>query len=103
MSNNLDTSDLSGGMANPETAVNDAIHKHDAALTETLVFDLTVDETMSAADYRSAVRISVTPIGTSKTLTLPAVKKLTYIQNDDADDFDLAKGATTIALAAGDG
>jgi hypothetical protein len=103
MSTNLSLPALSGGQANPETTVNDANGAIDAAITETLVVDLTVDETLSSADYCSAIRFSITPTGSAKTLTLPAVKRLVYISNDGTIDCTIAKGSTTISLAHGDG
>lgn len=101
MSNNLNGARLVGGQANPETSSNDADGALDAALTETITVDLTVDETISAADYRACIRILVDPAGSSKTLTLRAIKRLVFIQNDGGNDIDIALGATTLTLADG--
>jgi hypothetical protein len=103
MSLNLNVPQLSGGMANPETTVNDATAAIDAAVTETLVVDLTNSVSLSAAQYRSAFRFSITPTGASKTLTLPAVKRMVYIGNDGTLTFAVVKGSTSINLAAASG
>lgn len=102
MSNNLNAPALVGGQANPETTVNDAIGAHDAALTEKVVVDLTADVSMTAAVYRSAVRFSVTPSGTAKKLTLPAVKRFAIVSNDSTHSITLAVGTTTVSMAVND-
>lgn len=100
MSTNLAVPALTGGQANPETTVNDATGAIDAALTETLTVDLTGDVTLTNAQYRGAIRISVTPAGASKTLTLPAIKRLLLIDNFQASHAITIKvGTTTFNLA----
>lgn len=105
MSANLNAPALVGGQANPETTVNDAVGVLDAAVTETFVVDATLDVTLTSPQYRSAIRFSVTPVGAGgKALTLPAVKRLCYISNDDsADSLTITKGSTTVVLAHGVG
>lgn len=103
MSANLNAPALTGGQANPETTVNDAVSVLDAAVTETLVVDLTNNVTLTSLQYRSAVRYSVTPAGVTKSLTLPLVKRLVYISNDSANAISLVQGSVTIALAAAAG
>lgn len=103
MSTNLNAPALTGGQANPETTVNDAIGAHDAAITETLVVDLTNSVTLTSAQWRAAIRYSITPTGTAKVLTLPAVKRLAYVSNDGTLDCTLTKGSTSIVLAHGTG
>lgn len=103
MSANLNAPALVGGQANPETTVNDAIGALDAAFTELLVVDLTNSVTLTAAQYRSAFKFSITPTGASKTLTLPAVKRMVYISNDGTLSIAVVKGATSITLAAASG
>lgn len=102
MSTNLGATQLSGGMANPETAVNSATGRLDAAITEITTVDLTADVTLTTTQYQSAFRFDVTPSGTAKKLTLPAVKRMALINNTSANDISVVKGTTTIALAAGD-
>lgn len=101
MSTNLSAPALVGGQANPETTVNDAVGALDAALTEKVVVDLTLDATITSAVYTRCVRISVTPSGVGKTLTLQASKKMTLISNDSANSITLKVGTTTAALAVG--
>lgn len=100
MSTNLAIPALTGGQANPETTVNDASGAIDAAITETLTVDLTNSVLLTSAQYRSAVRFSVTPAGASKTLTLPAVKRLVLIDNFQATNAITIKvGTTSFSLA----
>jgi hypothetical protein len=101
MSANLNAPALTGGQANPETTTNDAIGALDAAVTETVVVDVTADVTMTSATFRSAIRFSATPVGAGKAITLPAVKRLVYIGNDSATNALLVKrGTTSISVAA---
>lgn len=102
MSNNLNLPALVGGQANPETTVNDAVGGLDAALTEKVVVDLTNSLTVTALVYRSAIRFSITPSGTAKTLTLPAIKRMAIISNDSTHSLTLAVGSTTVAMAVND-
>lgn len=105
MSANLNAPALVGGQANPETTTNDAIGALDAAFTELIVVDLTNDASLSAANYRAAMRFSVNPVGSGgKELTLPAVQRMAYFSNDGGgDDVEITRGATTITLADGEG
>lgn len=101
MSTNLGAQQLTGGMANPETAVNTATGRLDAAITEIMVVDLTNDVTLTTIQYQSAFRFDVTPSGTAKTLTLPAVKRMCFINNTSVHDITVKCGTTTQLLAAG--
>lgn len=101
MSNNLSAPRLTGGQANPETTSNDADNALDAALTETLVVDLTNSATVTAANYQSAMRIKVTPSGVAKTLTLQAIKKLSVIDNQGTNNITVALGTANFTLAHG--
>lgn len=101
MSTNLGAAQLTGGMANPETAVNTATGRLDAAITEITTVDLTSDVTLTTAQYQSAFRFDVTPSGTAKKLTLPAIKRMALVNNTSANSISVVKGTTTIALAAG--
>jgi hypothetical protein len=99
MSTNLNAPALTTGQANPETTTNDAVGAIDAAVTETLAVNLTSDVTLTSAQYRSAVRFSVTTTGTSKSLTLPAIKRLVLISNDGTLAISVKVGSTTTSLA----
>jgi hypothetical protein len=101
MSTNLGAAQLSGGMANPETAVNTATGRLDAAITEILTVDLTADVTLTQTQYQSAFRFDVTPSGVGKTLTLFAVKRLCLINNTSANDITVKLGTTSLTLPAG--
>jgi hypothetical protein len=101
MSTNLNAPALTGGQANPETTVNDAVGAMDAAITELLVVDLTNSVALTAPQYRGAIRFSVTPAGVGKTLTLQAIKRLVFVTNDSANSITVANGTTNFALAAG--
>lgn len=101
MSTNLNAPALTGGQATPETTVNDAIGAMDAAITENLVVDLTANVTLTAAQYRSAIRFSVTPSTASKTLTLQAIKRLVFITNDSANTITVALGTTNFTMTVG--
>lgn len=102
MSNNLNLPALVGGQANPETTANDAFGALDAAFTEQVTVDLTLDVTMTATVYRSALRFSITPSGTAKTLTLPAIKRMAIVSNDSTHSLTLAVGSTSVAMAVND-
>lgn len=100
MSTNLNAPALVGGQTTPETTVNDAVGALDAAVTETLTVDLTNSVTLTSAQYRSAIRFSVTPAGVAKTLTLPAVKRLVLIDNFQAtNNITVKVGTTSFSLA----
>jgi hypothetical protein len=103
MSTNLGAPALSGGQVTPEITVNDAVGRLDAAVTETLVVDLTNSVTLTTLQYQTAMRFSITPTGSAKTLTLPAVKRLCYIGNDGTLAISVVKGSTSISLAAATG
>jgi len=100
MSANLNAPALVGGQATPETTVNDAVGAMDAAITEILVVNLTASVALTAAQYRSAIRFSVTPTGVGMTLTLPAIKRLVFLTNDGTNSISVTVGTTTVALAA---
>lgn len=101
MSNNLNLTQVADGQANPEVPVNDKGGELDAALTETVIIDATNDVTVTSAQYRRCIRLVVTPTGSAKTVTVPAVKRLLVIKNDGANDVDVACGSTSFTLAAG--
>lgn len=101
MSANLNAPALVGGQANPEITVNDAIGVMDAAITGLLVIDLTNNVALTALQYRSAIRFSITPAGVAKTLTLQAIKRLVFVSNESANSITVALGTTNFALAAG--
>lgn len=101
MSTNLGAAQLVGGQANPETSVNTATGRLDAAITEIMTVDLTNDVALTSTQYRTAFRFDVTPSGTSKTLTLPAIKRMVLIRNTSANAISVACGTTSIALNAG--
>lgn len=98
MSTNLGAAQLSGGMANPETAVNTATGRLDAAVTEIATVDLTNSVTLTSAQYQSAFRFDITPAGVSKTLTLPAVKRMVLFRNTSTNAITVVMGTTTFVM-----
>lgn len=101
MSNNLNLTQVAEDQANAEVPINDKGGEIDAALTETVEIDLTSDASVSSTDYRRAIRLLVTTAGTSKKLTLPAVKRLLAVENQGGNGITLVKGTTELALADG--
>lgn len=101
MSANLNVSQVAEGQASPEVTVNDATAALDAALTERRAIDLTNSVTVTAAQYRAAIYFDVTTTGASKTLTLPAVKRLVIVKNNGTLTFGMVVGSTTINLPIG--
>jgi len=101
MSTNLNAPLQTGGQANPEVTHNDGIGAMDAAITELLTVDCTNSVSLTDVQYRSAFKFKLTPVGVSKTLTLPAIKRWTYIQNSGANAINIVRGATSILLPVG--
>ena len=105
MSNNLDLTQVSESQTNADAAINDKGGDIDAALTEIFTADCTTgDVTVTAAQYRRAVKISVTNVSVPRALTLPAVKRAIIIDNVSAntDVVTITVGTTTIDLPKGD-
>lgn len=98
---NLNVDQLAALQASPEVTVNSATDKLDKAITESLTVDLTNDVTLTNAQYRTAMYFNVTPAGTSKTLTFPAVKRTAYVKNSGANPITVKVGSTTFTLANG--
>jgi hypothetical protein len=89
-------------MANPETAVNSATGRLDAAITENLTVDVSADVTMTTTSFQSAYKFNLTPVGSGKKLTLPAVKRLALFHNQDATNAAIIKrGTTELSLPPG--
>lgn len=101
MSTNLGAQQLSGGMANPETAVNSATGRLDAAITEIRTVDLTNDAVLTTAQYQAAYRFDLTPVASGKKVTVPAVKRAAIFNNAGANDAIIQVGTTQVTLAAG--
>lgn len=103
MSANLDAPALVGGQSNPETTVNDAIGRLDAAFTEDLTVDLSSDVTLTTTQFRTAMFFKLTPVGSGKKLTIPAVQRLFYVSNSGANDAIVKKGSTELTVPVGAG
>ena len=101
MSTNLGAASLVGGQANPETTVNDAVGRLDAAITEILSVDASADVVLTTTQYQAAFRFDIDTSTAGKKVTLPAVKRMVLVRNTTANSVDIVKGVTTIAVASG--
>jgi len=106
MSANLGLDQVAENQTAKEVTINTATGQLDAALTEIFVADYTAGSNIALTDtqYRRAVRVQVSNLtAASKTLTLPALKKLSVITSDAANTQSLSvvRGSTTLTLAPG--
>ncbi len=100
MTTNLNLDLMAANQSSPEVTFNNVAGEIDAAITATLAIDLTNSVVLTNAQYRSAIYFTVSPVGATKTLTLPAIARLVMIANATATAFTLAVGSTTVSLTA---
>lgn len=104
MSNNLDLTQVSENQANADVAINDKGGQLDAAVTETLVVDVTAGNvTVTAANYRRAIHLLVSNASVARTVTLPAVKRAVMVESDAANTaiVTIKVGTTSFTLDHG--
>lgn len=105
MANDLNLSQVAERQASPEVTVNDATLQLGNAVSDDYTVDLTSGNvTLSAAQYRSALRFTASGVGTSgRTVTLPAVKRsiILVCAAANTDTISLIKGSTTLTLVPG--
>ncbi len=105
MSANLNLEQVTENQTLKEVSINTATGQLDAALTETRDADFTAGNiTLTATQYRAAMRhnaLNVTTAG--RTLTLPAVKKLSIFTSGSGNtqSLDIIKGSSTYTLGTG--
>ncbi len=103
MSNNLNITLVAANQNQKEVTINDGFGALDAALTELLSVDLSAgDVTLTAAQYRGALGFVATGNAVARTVALPQVKRgAIWIKNGGTATLSIARGSTTLALAAG--
>lgn len=101
---NLAIVQVATNQANKEVTINDGLTNLDKALTEATIVDIAeANYAMSLLTVQRNIVVGVTNTGTTKrTVTLPQTKRLYVFRNaDDADVVAIARGTTTIDVAAG--
>ncbi len=103
MSNNLNITLVAANQNQKEVTVNDGFLALDAALTEILTVDLTADDvTLTSAQYRGSLGFLTSGNTVARILTLPQIKRAAvWIKNGGSETLSIARGATTLTLAAG--
>lgn len=105
MSNNLDLTQLAESQNNPEIPINDKGAELDAALTETIDVDVSAGNvTVTAAQYRRAIRLNVINGAVARDVTLQAIKRLVLVRVDssNSDPITLKLGTTSIVCLPGE-
>lgn len=107
MSNNLGLNQVLENQANKEVTINTATGQLDAALTEQLSVDVTAGNvSLSNTDYRRNVAFKITGAATAgRTVTVPAIKKLSYFEADpaNAEPVDVVRGTGVHTIYPGSG
>lgn len=101
---NLAIVQVATNQANKEVTINDGLTNLDKALTEATIVDIAeANYAMPLLTVQRNIVVGVTNTGTTKrTVTLPQTKRLYVFRNaDDADVVAIARGTTTIDVAAG--
>lgn len=105
MANDLNIDQVTENQASPEVTINDAIAEVANAVSDDHTVDLTSGNvSLTAAQYRSALRFTASGVGTSgRTVTLPAVKRsiILVCASANTDTISLIKGSTTLTLVPG--
>lgn len=104
--NNLGITEIAENQASPEVPINNALGRHDAALTETFAADLSAGNvSVTSTQYREAIFIRAYGVATSgRTLTLPAVERALFLVECDSantNTISLIVGSTTLTLSPG--
>ncbi len=105
MSNNLTLQQVAENQTLKEVSINTATGQLDAALTEKLSVDVSAGNvTLTTTNYQRHVNFLITGAATSgRTVTLPAVKKLSIFVGDasNAESVDIVKGSAIYSLVPG--
>lgn len=105
MANDLNIPQLAERQASPEVTVNDAIAAVAAACSDDYAIDLSAgNQSLTAAQYRSALRYTATGVATSgRTITLPQVKRTIILVSlaTSTDSVSVIRGSTTIVITPG--
>jgi len=105
MSTNLDLNQVLENQANKEVTINTATGQLDAAMTEFLSVDVSASsQSLTNTQYRRNALFKVTGAATSgRTVTVPALKRLSAFQADPAnsDPISIVRGATSYVLSPG--
>lgn len=105
MSNNLGLDQVAENQAAKEVTINTATGQLDAAITEAFAADFTSGNiSLTSTQYRRSFCFQATNISTSgRTLTLPAIKKLSAFSSPsgNTNDLSIVRGSTTLTLAPG--
>lgn len=94
---NLAILGIDSSQSQQDVIVNEALEDFDAAITETVsIVSSDAVVTVSAANFRGAQRLRLTPGATGAwELTLPSVKRLTMLTNDSGYDVDVTSAGDT--------
>lgn len=101
MSNNLDLDQVAENQSAKETTINNALGQLDAAITESFAVDLSGGNvTVNAANYeRHLAFVCSGAATTGRTVTLPAQKKLSFIDNTSTtNSIAIVIGSTSLTL-----
>jgi uncharacterized cupin superfamily protein len=100
MSNNLNLTQMVDGQATPEVTVNDTNAELDAALTEYFDTDLVAGNTvLTSSEFQRAMVIrAINNAVATRTVTIPAVKKLFVFENLGTATVSIILGSTTLIL-----
>lgn len=97
----LNITELSDGQVNQFATCNTALRALESAANDYLDVDLSgANDTLTAAEFRGAVIFRVTGNTVSRSLTLPANKRLFVISNGGSATLDVIIGSTTLTVAA---
>lgn len=103
MSNNLDLDQVAANQTSKEITINDATGQLDAAITESFAVDFTSGNvSLTNTQFRRAIIFPCdNQPGTTRVLTVPAIKKLFIVQNEHATrQMTVTRGATSIIVPA---
>lgn len=105
MANDLNIDQVAENQASPEVTINDAIAEVANAVSDDYTVDLSAgNQSLTAAQYRSALRFNASGVATSgRTVTLPGVKRTIILVSASAntDTISLIRGSTTLTLVPG--
>jgi hypothetical protein len=102
---NLNITHIAAAQTQKEVTANAAFDGLDKALCDQLAVDFTSGNvTLTDAQFRSAIAFRATNLSVDRTLTVPAIKRLFYVNNvDGLAALTVGRGTTTVDVPIGEG